>query len=288
MSMTSKRENGVLRCDAHLARERCGQHDDGAEALYRALLCQEAELSEGLPAFASIAARIDKNPSHLEASSWTAGKSLRVSGILALSQLRIVPQAVLATALVMAAVVACAAYLASVMPKAIDPTWLFSTLLLVGAAATVSIALSSERADSIALVTPIGPQTITLIRLVAVLCIDGAAGVGSCGIAALLGLPPDPASLVSSWLAPLVAVSGVSAFTSVWTGSAWAGSIVGMAIIPLVVPAAQAISDWGFMPVAAAVQGTVGPAGIALLGIALLVATICVARRTMLSRMEAA
>ncbi|WP_139653029.1 hypothetical protein [Raoultibacter phocaeensis] len=264
------------------------QRESDAAALCRALLSQEAARAEGAPAFNVIAARIEKHPSPLTVASWPPAKSVRIAGALALSQLRIVPHAVLAAALVMAALAVCAAYLASASFVGIDPTWLFSMLLLAGAALTVSLALSAERSDSVALAMPVGPQAVVLARLAAVLCIDAIAGVGSCSIAALLGLPPDPAGIVSLWLGPLAVVSGASAFVAVWTGSAWAGSIVGIACAPLVAPVAQAISGLEAFPLAVAVQGVLGPAGIAILGLALLAATVCTARKALTKRMQTA
>lgn len=287
MNRESGRETSGMPFGAETVCEPAWRGDAEAEVFRCALQRQESERAGGLPSFASIASRIEEHPSQLDAQPWTAGRSLRISTVLAGLQLRVVPYAVVAAALVMAVAAVCAAYLASAS-AALDPTWLLSVLLLVGAALTVSLALSSERADSLALATPIGPQTVTLVRIGAVLLIDVVAGIGSCCIAALLGLPPDPAGLVATWLAPLAAVTGVSAFVAVWTGSSWAGSIVGLASVPFVIPLAQAGAVADVAPFVSLVQEALGPAGIVALGIALLAAAVCSAKRAMLARLQAA
>lgn len=262
--------------------------DSQANALRDALRCQEAEFAAGAPAFASVAARIRKEPSRIDAAPWTAAKSLRVAGELALSQLRIVPQTVLPAALIVTAAAVIGASMARYADSLLDATWLLSMILLASAALTATLALASERPDSIALATPVGPQTVTLVRLAAVLCIDAASGIAACAAASLAGVPIDLGALASAWLVPLAAVSGASAFIAVWTGSSWAGSIVGAASIPVVAPVAHAAADSGIGLLIAGLQGALGPVGIVVFGIALLAATVCSARRAAVARMQAA
>lgn len=261
--------------------------DERASALRCALRCQEAERADGMPSFASVADRIRTRRSKLDAAPWTAPKSLRISIELALMQLRVVPQAVLPAALIVAALAVLGASAARTAAPFLDATWVFSVILLAGAALTATLALASERPDSIALATPVGPQTVTLARLAAVLCIDAAAGIAGCAVGVLAGVPLDPGGLASAWLVPLAAVSGVSAFVAVWTGSTWAGSIIGATCIPVVAPVAHA-ADSGLALLVAGLQEAIGPAGIVILGVALLAATVCSAKRAAIVRMQAA
>ncbi|MFR3091272.1 MAG: hypothetical protein ACLTMP_05655, partial [Eggerthella lenta] len=102
--------------------------------------------------------------------------------------------------------------------------WWFSTLLLLGVAITVTAALSTDAADALALAMPLGPQTVLLARLTTVLGVDALAGLAASAAFAWWGAPLGFGAVVLSWLAPLAAVAGVSAFVSGHRLAKWAAA----------------------------------------------------------------
>ena len=143
--------------------------------------------------------------------------------------MRVVPRAVLPAALIIAAAAAGAACFAVSAGATGAAPWWFSSLLLLGVAITVTAALSTDAADALALAMPLGPQTVLLARLTTVLGVDALAGLAASAAFAWWGAPLGFGAVVLSWLAPLAAVAGVSAFVSVWTGSPWAARVAGAA-----------------------------------------------------------
>ncbi len=137
--------------------------------------------------------------------------------------MRVVPRAVLPAALIIAAAAAGAACFAVSAGATGAAPWWFSTLLLLGVAITVTAALSTDAADALALAMPLGPQTVLLARLTTVLGVDALAGLAASAAFAWWGAPLGFGAVVLSWLAPLAAVAGVSAFVSVWDRLAMGG-----------------------------------------------------------------
>ena len=137
---------------------------------------------------------------------------------------------------------------------AVEAAWWFAAFLLVGAAITVTLALSSGRADALALATPLGPQTVALARLAAVLGVDALVGLASSAAFAWWG-SIELGFVVVSWLVPLALVAGASAFVAVWSETPWAGAVVGAVLVPLVLPAAQADTAGGAWGLVGVVQG---------------------------------
>ena len=192
--------------------------DVASAAMKQALSRQERECAAGAPSFARIAARIAAEPSAFDAPAWSVLKSARLAADLARAQVRVVPRAVLPAALIIAAAAAGAACFAVSAGATGAAPWWFSTLLLLGVAITVTAALSTDAADALALAMPLGPQTVLLARLTTVLGVDALAGLAASAAFAWWGAPLGFGAVVLSWLAPLAAVAGVSAFVSVWTG----------------------------------------------------------------------
>lgn len=257
-------------------------------ALREALRCQEAGCAAGQPSFASIVARIEAEPSALESSGWSVNKSARLAASLAASQLRIVPQTVFYAALIVASTAVGAAYLIAPLQSTTDTLWWFSAVLLFGVALTVTVALSSDRADALALATPLGPQTVTLARLTIVLGIDAMAGLVASLVFSLGCASLDVGTIVAAWLVPLAAIAGTSACIAIWSGASWVGVVVGAILIPLVLPAAHVASGIGMGALVANLQSTLGPTGIVFIGIVLLMAAICSARQAKLAHVLSA
>ncbi|MEI3232004.1 MAG: hypothetical protein V8S24_12720 [Gordonibacter pamelaeae] len=166
--------------------------------------------------------------------------------------------------------------------------WWFSALLLLGAALTVTAALSSDAADVLALAMPLGPQTVLLARLAAVLGVDALAGLAASAAFAWWGAPVELGVLVSSWLVPLAVVAGASAFVAVWSNAPWAGAVVGAVLVPLVVPVGRVAAGGGALSVIAQLQGAVGSGAMAAAGCVLLAVAVVTARRALVAHMEAA
>lgn len=263
-----------------------GEFPSDRSSLRAALLQQEIECASGLPAFSSVAARIDAQPSALNAPRWPAGKSLRIAGSLAVSQLGVIPRVVIPSAVAVACVAVWLACFAPLLPDAVDPSWLFSALLLFGVAITVTLALSADRADVLLLATPLGPQAVMLARLAAVLFVDAVAGIAASAAFAFWGASVDFGGVVVSWLAPLAAVAGIASFVTVWTGASWAGAIVAAALVPAFAPVAHGTDAAGVVALIGSMQGALGPGGIAAIGVAVLAAVVCSARRAQLARLQ--
>ena len=166
--------------------------------------------------------------------------------------------------------------------------WWFSTLLLLGVAITVTAALSTDAADALALAMPLGPQTVLLARLTTVLGVDALAGLAASAAFAWWGAPLGFGAVVLSWLAPLAAVAGVSAFVSVWTGSPWAAGVAGAAAAALAAPVGRAAADGGMAAALAGLQSAIGPEVVLAAGCALLAAAVATARRATIARLESA
>lgn len=257
-------------------------------AVKEALRRQERACTAGVPSFARIAARIEEEPSTFDAPAWSARKSARLVASLAAAQVRVIPRVVLPAALVMAAAAVGAACFVASVAAAGEAAWWFSAFLLLGVAITVTAAFSTDSADALALAMPLGPQTVLLARLTMVLGVDAIAGLAASAAFAWWGSPLDFGAVVSSWLAPLAAVAGVSAFASVWTGSPWAAGVMGAAAVPLAVPVGHVAADGGFVAALAGLQSAIGPEVAVVAGCALLAAAVATARRAALARLESA
>lgn len=247
---------------------------DGTEAraaLREAMRRQERDCANGVPPFARIAARIEDEPSVFDAPAWSVRRSARLVASLAAAQVRVMPRAVLPAALAMAALATVAACFVASGWGAEGAAWWFSALLLLGAALTVCAALSSDKADVLALAMPLGPQTVLLARLATVLGVDALAGLAASAAFAWWGAPMELGMLVSSWLVPLAAVAGASALVAVWANASWVGAVAGAVLVPLVVPAGRAAADGGMLSAIAQLQGVVGCEATAIAGCVLLV-----------------
>lgn len=250
--------------------------------------------------------------------------SVRLAGALSLAQLRVVPGLVAPVMLVMAVAAVLAAFLMAGLPgdagagaaaavvgdtpvgagrAATDATGSpvvpdasardsvaggpFALILLAGVALTATMAVGRAEHDAVSLATPLGPQVVMLARLALVLALDAAAGFVASAVLGVLGLGTIPVVL-AGWLPSLALVAGVASFVATWAAP-WAGAACGLALVPLVSPVAQGLSGFaggifGFGGVAAGFQETLGPAGMAALGVALLALTVATSRRALLVR----
>ena len=258
--------------------------DVASAAMKQALSRQERECAAGAPSFARIAARIAAEPSAFDAPAWSVLKSARLAADLARAQMRVVPRAVLPAALIIAAAAAGAACFAVSAGATGAAPWWFSTLLLLGVAITVTAALSTDAADALALAMPLGPQTVLLARLTTVLGVDALAGLAASAAFAWWGAPLGFGAVVLSWLAPLAAVAGVSAFASVWIGSPWAAGVAGAVAAALAAPVGRAAADGGMAAALAGLQSAIGPEVALAAGCALLAAAVATARGGTIAR----
>ena len=268
-----------------------GRPSASASANLRAALRrQEASRAGDVPDFARIAARVAARPSPLDVPRRSAAEAVRLAGTLAVAQLRVVPHAVLPAALtVAAAAVGAACLIGSVSAAEAAAGWWFAALLLFGAALTITLALSSGRADALSLATPLGPQAVVLARLSLVLGVDALAGLVASALFAwwVPGAEFGLGAVVESWLAPLALVAGASALATVWSEASWTGALAGAAVVPLVLPATGAASASGIAALIGSVQGALGSVGMLAVGAALLAAVVCSSRRAALARLQA-
>ena len=268
-----------------------GRPSASASANLRAALRrQEASRAGDVPDFARIAARVAARPSPLDVPRRSAAEAVRLAGTLAVSQLRVVPHAVLPAALtVAAAAVGAACLIGSVPAVEAAADWWFAAFLLFGVALTITLALSSGRADALSLATPIGPQAVVLARLSLVLGADALAGLAASALFAWWapGAEFGVGAVVESWLAPLALVAGVAALATVWSEASWPGALAGAAFVPLVLPATETASASGVAALIGSVQGALGSVGMLAVGAALLAAVVCSSHRAALARLQA-
>ena len=257
-------------------------------ALREAMRMQERACASDVPPFACIAAHIEGEPSIFEAPAWSVRKSARLAASLAAAQVRAMPWAVLPMALVMAALAVGVACFVDAGWDGDGAVWWLSALLLLGAALTVTAALSTDAAGLLALAMPLGPQTVLLARLAVVLGVDALAGLAASAAFAWWGAPLGFGAVVLSWLAPLAAVAGVSAFASVWIGSPWAAGVAGAVAAALAAPVGRAAADGGMAAALAGLQSAIGPEVVLAAGCALLAAAVATARRATIARLESA
>lgn len=255
-------------------------------ALRAALQLDEGRRAGDVPEFSCVAARIRQEPSPLDARRWPVFRGMRIAVQLAAAQVRVAAHAVLPAALMTAAAAVAAGCLVPSVGGDAAAQWWFAAFLLLGVALSITAALSSRRSDLLALATPLGPQVVALARLAVVLCVDALAGVAASAAFAALG-SLELGAVVASWLVPLALVAGVAAFAAVWLQAPWAGAATGAVLVPFVLPAAQAASAGGAWGLVGIVRDALGPAGLAVLGAALLAAAVCSSGRAALARLQA-
>lgn len=210
------------------------EENEDLASLHKALSRREAQFASA-PSFDTIRRRISTTATLDFHPSFTLRRSLLLTVALIGAQIRIVPWLILPVALVTGAMATLSArFLATAQNSSFAMSG-FSSLMLFGVAITLTMAMSSFRADSVTLVTPLGPRAVLLARVVIVLVIDCVAGVGATGAVAAWGFSAPFLAILLSWLLPLTAVAGVVTFTTIWT-SPWAAAVVGSLLIPLVGP----------------------------------------------------
>jgi len=201
-----------------------------------------------------------------------------LASALACAQVRIVPWLVVPVALVVAAMAVMAARFFGVAQGSSAAVSGFSALILLGVVVTIVMALSTAESDAVSLSTPLGPQVVVLGRLAVVLAVDAVAALAASGIVATWGTAGNLATLVAGWLVPLALVAGLVTFLAIWTAP-WAGVVVGLAVVPFVVPRSEAAMDVGLGALMGAVSEAITPLGIVVLGVAVLAVAIGSARR---------
>lgn len=246
----------------------------------------EAEHAPTAPSFESVRRKIMTSPSPLEAPRWSAGRSLRLAGALMRRQLRIVPWLVVPVALVTATMAVLAARFFGSSQDASAALSGFASLMLVGIALTVTMALSTAKPDAVSLATPLGPQVVVLARLAVVLVIDAIAGLAASGLVCAWGYAGTLPELLAGWMIPLAAIAGVVTFVAIWVAP-WAGTVSGLVLIPLASPTSAAGSSIGFGAVTGALWQALTPAGLLIVGCVLFTGAISSARRAALAGVQA-
>ncbi|MEV7652242.1 hypothetical protein [Kocuria marina] len=246
-------------------------------SLRKALQQREAQFAMA-PSFDTIRHRIAATPTLDSCPSWTSRRSLVLTVALVRAQMRIVPWLILPVALATGALAALSArFLAAAQSSSFAVSG-FSSMMLFGVAITLTMAVSGFRADSVSLVTPLGPRAVLLARVVIVLAVDCLAGIGATGAVVAGGFPAPFLTILLSWLLPLTAVTGAVTFIAVWT-SPWAAAVVGSILIPLVGPRPETDAGvFGLGSLMGVLQEAVTPVGVLAIGAAVLIAAVLSAR----------
>lgn len=232
------------------------------------------------PGFESVRRHIAASPSPLEQPRWSIARSLRLAASLVWAQVRIVPWLVVPVALLTATMAVLAARFFGVSQGSSAAVTGFSSLMLVGIAVTVTMALSRSGPDSVSLSTPLGPQVVVLARVVVVLVVDAVAGIVASGIAAAGGVTGGFAAVLAGWMVPLALVAGLATLVAIWV-SPWAGVVAGVVVVPLVSPPSASAMDVGLGAVTGALREAITPVGVVALGLVLLAVAVASARRAL-------
>lgn len=256
---------------------RKAQQDD----VLRAAL-QRLEQEACVPEFNSVLKHILREPSPLDAPRWTAMRSLRIAMSLAWAQVRIVPWLVVPVALVTATMAALSARFFGVSQDGAAAVSGFSSLMLIGIAITVTMALSTKEADSVTLATPIGPQAVVFARVFIVLVADALLGTAASALVAAWGVTDGLAATLAGWMTPLALIAGAVTFVTIWAAP-WAGVIVGVILTPLVIPSGAAGVTFGLGAVTGSLAHALTPVGVVLVGGLLLLISVGSSRRAMLA-----
>ena len=160
---------------------------------------------------------------------------------------------------------------------AVEAAWWFAAFLLVGAAITVTLALSSGRADALALATPLGPQTVVLARLAAVLGVDALVGLASSGRRPPGGVRSDWVLSWSRGWCPSRWLPGPRRSSPCGRETPWGGGAVVGAALGAAVCAARCTGRHGRRRLGTCrsrARGGLAPSGLVAFGAALLAAAV--------------
>ena len=254
------------------------------EMFREALRRWDAEQEAAVPGFDMIRRRIAAAPSPMDAPRWSAARSIRLTGALAWAQLRVVPWLIVPVALVTVTMAIFAARFFGVTQGGAVADTGFASVMLVGVAVTVTMALSSSRPDAVALATPLGPQTVVLARIALVLVVDAITGIAASAVVTAWGYTGALPQLVASWLLPVALIAAGATFAAIWVAP-WAGIIAGVVLIPLAAPASDALFFFGLSGL---LWDLLTPLGLLAAGIVLLGAVVWSARRAAVSRLQIA
>lgn len=233
-----------------------------------------------VPGFESVHRRIAASPSPLEQPRWSMTRSLGVSASLTWAQLRIVPWLVVPVGLVTVTMAVLTARFFGVSHDSSAAVTSFSSLLLVGIAVTVTMALSTSRPDAVSLATPLGPQVVVLARVGMVLVVDALVGIAASVIVSAWGVTGGLAAVLAGWLVPLALVAGLVTFVSIWV-TPWAGVVAGVVLVPLVSPPSATTMSLGFGAGSGALREAITPVGVVVVGLLLLALAVGSARRAL-------
>lgn len=253
--------------------------DTGGDDAFREVLRRwESEQGEA-PAFDLIQCRIASAPSPMDAPRWPARRSAKLAAVLAWAQMRVVPWLILPVALVTVTMAIFAARFFGVTQGGSAGDTGFASVMLAGIAVTVTMALSSAKPDSIALVTPLGPQVVVIARIALVLVVDAVTGLAASGLVSAWGYTSGLPDVVASWLIPVALVAGAATFASIWVAP-WAGIAAGLVLIPMAAPVSEAMFFFGLSGL---LWNALTPLGLLGAGAALLGAAVTTARRAAIS-----
>ncbi|MFE9247191.1 hypothetical protein [Nocardiopsis sp. NPDC006938] len=254
------------------------RHED--RNLRDALRVWDAERRPQAPPFTAVLRRIAAAPSPLDRPRWPVVHVLRLAMALARAQLRIVPWLVVPAALLTAALAALAARVLGVGQDSSVVVTAFSSLMLVGVAVTVTMALSTAGPDALSLSTPLGPPVVVMARVTVVLGIDASAGVLASWAVASWGAGGGFAAVLAGWAVPLAVVAGLVTCVALWT-TPWAGAVTGLLLVPFVSPRPEV--ETGVATVVGLLWEIATPTAAVVLGAGLLAAAAASSHRALAS-----
>lgn len=230
------------------------------------------------PSFDVVWNRIMASPSAMRATHWSPSQALGAAVGLCIAQLRVVPWLIFPITLIAAGVATLVAKFDNFSQSLNAPASGFVSVILFSVVVTLALAHPNRISDHIAESTPIGPSSVLSARVTVILAVNAGGGFIASILTWSLGATDVLGGLVAAWLIPLVTISGLMTFLSMWI-SPWFASIVGTIAIPLLVPAPAESARIGMTVLAGAVQDAVPAVAMLGIGLLLLAAAIAFARR---------
>lgn len=263
------------------------EHTNGTESqktFRNALRRWDVEREPAAPSFDMIRRRIARAPSPIDTPHWTIVRSLRLVGALGWAQMWVVPWLIIPVALATVTMATLAARFFAVSQGVAAINTGFASVILLGVVATVTMALSSSRPDSIALSTPLGPQAVVLARIAIVLAMDSAAGIAASILVSAGSYTAGFPYLIASWMIPVAFIAAAATFATIWVAP-WAGIVAGIVLVPLAAPASDAMFFFGM---SGFLWEVLSPLGLLVAGLLLLAAVVASARRAAVSHLHLA
>jgi hypothetical protein len=245
--------------------------------LLRRALARTESMEARSPSFETVWARIEQNPSPMDAPRWSLSRSAHLAWRLVLAQFHIVPWLVIPVMLLSSALALGSARWLSVAQDAHAASTGFVSVILLGVITAATFAISIGRDDTLTASTPVGASAVLAARVTGVLGLNLLCALATSIAAVSTGLHVNLGELVLGWLAPALVTSGLVTLVGIWSAP-WAGAALGILVGVLLTPLNDGGGEVGMGAVISAIRVALPAPVLIALGVALLIASIASAR----------